>query len=83
MDLQQLLDNITPEIYQRLKRAVETGRWPDGNKLSDAQRGLCLQAIIAFDQRKPEDERVGFLPRKNSVCESDEEAAEKPLAWKH
>ena len=33
MDLKQLLDSITPEVYESLKRAIEVGKWPDGRVL--------------------------------------------------
>jgi uncharacterized protein YeaC (DUF1315 family) len=54
MDFQQLLNSITPDIYQKLQKAVEIGKWPDGRSISEKQRSLCMQAIIAYDQRNPE-----------------------------
>ena len=33
-DLQVLLNNITPTVYEALKRAVELGKWTDGTRLS-------------------------------------------------
>ena len=33
-NLQQLLQSITPDIYERLKLAVEIGKWPDGQRLT-------------------------------------------------
>ncbi len=61
----QLLDNITPAIYQQLKRAVELGKWPTGEKISKEQRELCLQAVIAYEEKhiNPE-ERTGYIPKK-------------------
>jgi uncharacterized protein YeaC (DUF1315 family) len=53
MDFQQLLNSITPDIYERFKRAVELGKWPDTRPLTQEQRALCMQAIIAYEQRKP------------------------------
>lgn len=82
MDLNQLLQAITPEIYQRLVRAVEIGRWPDGRALSAEQRESCLQAIIAYDQRKPEEQRTGYVPPKSTAC-ADTVPSEQPLTWKH
>ena len=79
MDLQKLLNSITPDIYQQLQRAVEIGKWPDGRKISDEQRSLCMQAIIAFDQRKPKIERTGYVPPKESACVPDEKP--KPIKW--
>ena len=45
MDLRQLLDSITPEIYEGLKRAIEIGKWPDGRPLAEGQKELCIQAV--------------------------------------
>ena len=50
MDFQQLLESITPEIYESFKKAVELGKWPDTRPLSAEQKALCMQAIIAYEQ---------------------------------
>ncbi len=34
MDLEQILQAMTPEVYQRLMTAVEIGKWPDGTVLT-------------------------------------------------
>jgi uncharacterized protein YeaC (DUF1315 family) len=81
MDLQQLLNSITPDIYQKLQKAVEIGRWPDGSRISDEQRSLCMQAIIAYDQRNPEIERTGYVPPKESACAPEDKP--KPIKWDH
>lgn len=58
----EMIENITPEIYQSLKLAVEIGKWSDGRKLSQEQKELCLQAMIAWEtQNLPEDERTGYM----------------------
>ncbi|MEX2365829.1 MAG: DUF1315 family protein, partial [Pseudohongiellaceae bacterium] len=36
-DFAQLLDNISPEIHRNLRRAVELGRWPNGDRLTPEQ----------------------------------------------
>lgn len=60
----ELIGNITPEIHASLKRAVELGRWPDGERLAREQVELCLQAIILYEERHlPESERTGFVER--------------------
>lgn len=54
--------NITPEIYENLKLAVEIGKWPDGRKLTQEQKELTLQALIAWEtQNLPEDQRIGYM----------------------
>ena len=58
----QAIENITPDIYQSLKLAVEIGKWPDGRKLSQEQKELTLQALIAWEmQNLPEDQRIGYM----------------------
>jgi hypothetical protein len=57
-----MINNITPDIYQNLKLAVEIGKWPDGGKLTDEQRELSLQAMIAWEiQNLPEDQHTGYM----------------------
>lgn len=64
MNLEQLLQQITPEVYENLKRAVEIGKWADGRPVTDEQRELCMQAVLAYDLKYlPEEERVGFIDR--------------------
>ncbi len=59
---QELLASMTPEIHQSLKTAVELGKWPNGERLSAEQVELCLQAVIAYDERNvPETERVAYI----------------------
>ncbi|GAD78953.1 YeaC family protein [Vibrio ezurae] len=49
--IQQMVDAITPEAYQRLTFAVETGRWPEGTALSEEQRAYCQQAIMLYQSK--------------------------------
>ncbi|EGQ7790244.1 YeaC family protein [Vibrio cholerae] len=51
MDTQQLINAITPEAYQRLLYAVETGKWPEGTPLSQQQRDSCMQAVMLYQSK--------------------------------
>ncbi|OEC32979.1 hypothetical protein SAMN05216600_12732 [Pseudomonas cuatrocienegasensis] len=65
------IENITPEIYQNLKLAVEIGKWPDGRKLSQEQKELTLQALIAWEIRNlPEDQRIGYMGPQECASKS-------------
>jgi len=87
---QQLLESLSPEIYARLKAAVETGRWPDGRRLSVEQRQTCLQAVIAYDARhRAEADRIGQVdPQAHGACKKTAEEAsgaddrDRPLRWR-
>ena len=51
MDLDTLLNAMTPDVYQRLATAVEIGKWPDGTPLSPEQRDSCMQAVMLYQSR--------------------------------
>ncbi|MBF7142565.1 MULTISPECIES: YeaC family protein [Pseudomonas] len=58
----EMIENITPDIYESLKLAVEIGKWSDGRKLTQEQKELSLQAVIAWElQNLPEDQRTGYM----------------------
>ncbi len=46
MDAEQLLSAMTPEVYERLTYAVETGKWPEGTALSKEQRDSCVSGYV-------------------------------------
>jgi uncharacterized protein YeaC (DUF1315 family) len=61
---EELLAGMTPEIHESLKLAVELGKWPNGDRLTQQQVELCLQAVIAWDIRNlPQAERVAYIDR--------------------
>ena len=67
----EMISNITPEIYQSLKLAVEIGKWSDGNKLTAEQRELSLQALIAWEvQNLPEERRIGYMGPQECASKS-------------
>ena len=68
MSFLKLAESLTPEAYEALKRGVELGKWPDGRVLKKTKKQICLQAIMLHEQRKPSEERSGFLPKKKKDC---------------
>ena len=55
MDIEQMINNMTPEIYQRLLTAVELGKWPDGVALTAEQKENCLQLVMLWQSRNNSD----------------------------
>ncbi|MHB9805928.1 YeaC family protein [Pantoea ananatis] len=49
--LEAMLEALTPEIYERLVLAVETGKWPDGVALTQQQRDNSLQLVMMWQAR--------------------------------
>ncbi|WP_318435497.1 YeaC family protein [Photobacterium leiognathi] len=51
MDVSKLLAAMTPEVYERMSFAVETGKWPDGTALSSEQRDSAMQAVMLYQSK--------------------------------
>ncbi|MBW3696451.1 DUF1315 family protein [Vibrio sp. T187] len=51
MNAEQLLSAMTPDVYERLSYAVETGKWPEGTPLSKEQRDSCMQAVMLYQSK--------------------------------
>ncbi len=86
MNIDELINSITPEIYENLKRSIELGKWPDGRPLTQEQREHSMQAVIAYELKHlPAEERTGYVPPKpHQHCGGEGEVAEpeeKPLKW--
>lgn len=62
MNLDEIINSMTPEVYQRLSTAVELGKWPDGVALTpeterkqpatgDAMAGAAQYRSATYDDR--------------------------------
>lgn len=86
MDFNSLIDSITPEAYENLKRALELGKWADGTRLTQEQREYVMQAVIAYGEKYLSAEtRVGFIDRgekdDGELCDDDTAHTEQPIKF--
>lgn len=51
MQLNDLINMMTPQVYQRLLTAVELGKWPDGVVLTEEQKSHSLQMVMLYQSR--------------------------------
>lgn len=86
VNFEQLIQSLDADVYQRLKTAVELGKWPNGDRLTAEQKGLSIQAVIAYErQHLPPEQRSGYIePMKPTACgpSEDEIQEDAPLRWK-
>ncbi len=85
MNIQELLKTVTPEVYQNLKKSIELGKWPNGEKLTVEQRENSLQLVIAYEMTHVEEkDRTGYVPPKEA-CASKKPKTENdeptPIKW--
>lgn len=87
MLIEEILNIMTPELYQRFRRAIELGKWPDGRPVSREQLATCMQSVIAYEARHVQPhERTGYVPPKVTACEGNAVVdsgadAIEPLNW--
>lgn len=78
--LEKMLEALTPDVYQRLKQAIEIRKWPDGRNVSEEQLQLCMQAVIAYEHKNlPPEQRTGYVPPKTTPCENKHD--DETLKW--
>lgn len=51
MNLDEIVNSMTLEVYQRLSTAVELGKWPDGVALTPEQKDNSLQLVMLWQAR--------------------------------
>lgn len=59
MQVEQLLAGMSDDIYDKFVVAVETGKWLDGNPLTEEQRETVMQAVMLYQAKvKQSDEHM-------------------------
>lgn len=43
--------SISPAVYEQLKEAVETGKWVNGDKLTQQQKADSLQFLMVYQSQ--------------------------------
>ena len=51
MNVDMLVQSMTEETYEKLRLAVETGKWPDGRPLNDEQLSSSMQAVMLYQSK--------------------------------
>ncbi|MFB2538791.1 MULTISPECIES: YeaC family protein [unclassified Acinetobacter] len=89
MNIEQILKTLNPEIVEKLKTAVEIGKWDNGVALTKEQRQTCMQAVLIWESKHlPENERTGYIDRgskkEDEHCDSHEQSHDdefKPIKF--
>ena len=64
MAYQNMAQRLSVAQYEALRQALELGRWPDGRRLTAAQKEHCMAAIIHWEAHHAADEqRTGYIDR--------------------
>ncbi|GHE82652.1 YeaC family protein [Thalassotalea profundi] len=58
MDLINFVENMSYDMYFRLKHAAETGKWPEGTEAGKEQQERALQLIMAYQAKHLESDDI-------------------------
>lgn len=62
MHKNDILAQLNPEIIEKFRRAIEIGKWENGEKLSLEQKQTCMQAVMIWEHEYlPVQERTGYI----------------------
>jgi hypothetical protein len=85
MDYEQLIDSLTPDIVERLRRGVETGRWPDGSALTPcaARAQPCRRSSPGSSAICPRSSApaTSIAAPRTGRGSSERDGTECPLRW--
>lgn len=74
MDIIQLVDNMSEEMYLRLKCAAETGKWPEGTPVDKEQQLSAVQITMAYQSKHlNSDQTLSIGPRGEMIIKTKSE----------
>ena len=68
--INELVDRMSPEIYDRLKEAVALGRFNEQERMSEELLGHCMQLLILYEAHLESHERTGTPLQTNCQTKS-------------
>ena len=71
MDLFNTIDNMSSQMYLRLKCAAETGKWPEGTEVDAAQRATALQLSMAYQARHLDSDEMLTIGSNGEIVEKN------------
>ncbi|MEI6893560.1 MAG: DUF1315 family protein [Colwellia sp.] len=71
MDLIKTIDAMSSDMYLRLKCAAETGKWPEGIVVDEAQRATALQLSMAYQARHLDNDQMLTIGSDGHVIEKN------------
>jgi uncharacterized protein YeaC (DUF1315 family) len=80
MNFEQMIRQVSPDIYENLKEAVELGRWPDGSRLTEQQKKDSMELVLGYNlMHFEEKDRIGYIDKscpskERDICETNAQA---------
>lgn len=79
MQVEQLLDIMTEDIYEKFKQAIETGKWLDGNPLTEEQKETVLQAVMLYQAKIEQSEEHMTVGKDGEIVQKSRQQLQQEL----
>ncbi len=79
MNFEQLIESMTPDIYQTMKTSVEIGKWPDGTPLTQEQKEAAIRAVMVYDAQNSDEHSEPFRVQPDGSVRLGKEPATRQL----
>lgn len=79
MQVEQLLAVMSPDIYNKFKQAIETGKWLDGKPLNDSQRETVLQAVLLYQAKVEQSEEHMTVGKNGEIVQKSRQQLQQEL----
>ncbi len=80
VNLEEMLAEMSEDVYQRLLVASETGKWPDRSKLTPQQREYCLQLVLLWQARHNEEAQHMTVAKGGALSIKSKQALKQQFA---
>jgi hypothetical protein len=80
MNTEMLLGAMTPEIYDKLREAVEIGKWLDGSPLTDQQRDTCMQAVMHYQAKVLKSDQLMTVGENGKIVHKSRQQLQKEMS---
>ncbi|MDP5031798.1 MAG: DUF1315 family protein [Paraglaciecola sp.] len=80
MNVEVLVQNMSQDIYEKLRGSVETGKWLDGSPLTEQQKETCIQAVMLYQSKVLKSEQHMTVGANGEIVHKSRDALKKELA---
>jgi uncharacterized protein YeaC (DUF1315 family) len=79
VQVEKLVAAMTPQIFESLRTAVETGKWPDGARLTDEQKENSLQAVLLYQARVSQSQEHMTVGKDGEIVQKSRQELQQEL----
>ncbi len=80
MDLIEVVENMSEDMYLRLKSAVETGKWPEGTVVQQTQRESAMHLVMAYQSRILKSDQIMTIGENGEIVNKSKRALKVQFA---